>query len=97
MLELPRTQPHLAPLHPQIPPLTLKVVITIIILPLLANKPDARLKGTEKLRDHPEDGFHSQTKTPLETPVQSEPPELAVSPSIMNRTVSWTVMQTHVC
>ena len=29
--------------------------------------------------------------------MQLELPELALSPSIMNPTVSWTVMQTHVC
>ena len=65
---------------------TAKTVPTIIILPSVANKPDARLKGTEPFRD--------QQKLPS---LQSEPPELALSPSIMNPTVSWTVMQTHVC
>ena len=47
--------------------------------------------------DHLEGELLSQTKTQPETPVQSEPPEWALSPSIMNPTVSWTVMQTHVC
>ena len=90
MLELLRIQPHLAPQHPQIP--TLKAVITIIILPSLANKPDTRLKGTEKLMDHLEEELLSQIKTQPDTPVQSELPELALSPSIMTPTVSWTVM-----
>ena len=44
-----------------------------------------------------EEGLLSQIKTQPDTPVQSELPELALSPSIMNPTVSWTVMQTHVC
>ena len=47
MLELLRIQPHLAPHHPQMPPPTLKAVITVIILPTLTNEPDARLMGTE--------------------------------------------------
>ena len=70
---------------------------TVISLPSLANEPDARLKGPEKLRDHLEEELLSQTKTQPEIPVQSELPELALSPSIINPTVSWTVMQTHVC
>ena len=57
-----------------------------IILPSLANDPDTRLKGTEPLRD--------QQKLPS---LQSEPPKLALSPSIMNQTVSWTVIPRHVC
>ena len=47
--------------------------------------------------DHLEEELLSQTKTQPEVPVQSELPELALSPSIMNPTVSWIVMQTHVC
>ena len=94
-------QPHLAPQHPQMPPPTLKTVITIIILPSLANKPDAWLKGTEQLMDHLEEELEeellSQIKTQPDTPMQLELPELALSHSIMNPTVSWTVMQTHVC
>ena len=79
------------------PPPTLKAVITIIILPLLVNEPDTRLKGTEKLMDYLEEELLSETKTQLDTPVKSELPKLALSPSIMNPTVSWIVMQTHVC
>ena len=71
MLELLRIQPHLVPQHPQMPPPTLKITITIIILPSLTNGSDARLKGTEKLMDHLEEqlldhleeGLHSQIKT----------------------------------
>ena len=47
--------------------------------------------------DHLEVELLSQIKTQPDTPVQSELPELAVSPSTMNPTVRWTVMQTHVC
>ena len=47
MLELFSIQPHPAPQHPQMPPPTLKAVITVIILPSLTNEPDTRLKGTE--------------------------------------------------
>ena len=94
-------QPHLAPQHPQMPPPTLKTVIPIIILPSLANKPDAWLKGTEQLMDHLEEELEeellSQIKTQPDTPMQLELPELALSHSIMNPTVSWTVMQTYVC
>ena len=64
----------------QMAPPTLKTVATIIILPSLTNKPDARLKGTEKLRVHLEEELLSQTKTQPEIPVQSELPELALSP-----------------
>ena len=47
--------------------------------------------------DHLEEELLSQIKPQRDTPLQSELPELALSPSIMNPTVSWTVMQTHVC
>ena len=88
MLELPRIHiPSGIPASTSPPP-TLKAVITIIILPSLANKPDASVKGTEKLRDHLEERLHSQIKTQPDTPVWSELPELALSPSIMNPTVS---------
>ena len=97
MVELLRIQAHLVPHQLQMAPPPLKTVTTIIILPSLANKPDARLKGTDTLRDHLEEELLSQTKTQPEVPVQSELPQLALSPSIMNPTVSWTVMQTHVC
>ena len=105
MLELLRIQPNLAPEHLLMPQPTLKTIITAIILPSLANEPDARLKGTEKLMDHLEEELKeeslSQTKyksnTQPDTPMQSGLPELALSPSIMNLTVRWTVMQTHVC
>ena len=89
MVELPRTQPHLIPHQLQMAPPTLntaKNVPTVIILPSLANEPDTWLKGTERSRD--------QQKLPS---LQSGPPELAVSPSTMNPTVSWTFMLTHVC
>ena len=104
-LELHRIQPHLTPQHPQMPLPTLKTVITIIILLSLTNKPDTMLKGIEKLRDHLEEEllYHleeellSQINTQPDTPMQSGLPELALSPSIVNLTMSWTVMQTHVC
>ena len=70
------------------PPPTLKTVITVIILPSLANEPDTRLKGTEKLMDHLEEELEeellSQIKTQPDTPMQLELPELALSPSTMN-------------
>ena len=97
MLELLRIQSHLAPQHPQMPPPTLKEVTIVIFLPSLANEPDARLKGTEKLMDLRKEELLSQTKTQPDTPVQSELSELALLTSIMNPTVIWTVMQTHVC
>ena len=97
MLELVRRQPNLAPQHVQIRQPTLKTVITAIILPSLTNEPDDRLKGTEKLRDHLEVELLSQIETQPDTPMQSGLPELAFSPSILNLTVSWTVMQTYVC
>ena len=84
----------LAPQHAQMPPPTLKAVITIISLPSLTNEPDARLKGTEKLMDHQQEELLSQVKNQPDTPVQPELPELALSHSIMNQTMSWTVMQT---
>ena len=84
MVELLRIQADQVPHQLQMAPPTLKTVTTIIILPSLTNKPDARLKGTEKLRDHREEELlrdHleeellSQTKTQPEIPVQSELPE----------------------
>ena len=84
MLELLKMQSHLAPQHPQMPLPTLKTIITIIILPALGNKPDARLKETEKLMDHLEnkeeleEGSLSQIKTQPDTPVHLELPELAL-------------------
>ena len=50
------------------PQLTLKTVITAIILPSLANKPDARLKGAVKLMDHLEEESLSQIKIQIKTP-----------------------------
>ena len=44
-----------------------------------------------------EEELLSQIKTQPDTPMQSGLPGLVLSPSIMNLTVSWTVMQTHVC
>ena len=96
MVELLRIQAHLVPYQLQMAPPTLKTATTIIILPSLTNMPDTRLKGTENLRDYLEEELHSQTKTQPEIPEQSELPELALSPSIVNPPVSWTVMQTHV-
>ena len=84
MLELLKMQSHLAPQHPQMPLPTLKTIITIIILPVLGNKPDTRLKETEKLMDHLEnkeeleEGSLSQIKTQPDTPVHLELPELAL-------------------
>ena len=52
MLELVRSQPNLEPQHLEMPQPALKTVITTIILQLLTNEFDARLKGTEKLLDH---------------------------------------------
>ena len=85
MLGLLRMQPSLACLH-QHP--TLKILITTIIVPSLVNKPDARLKGTEKLMDHLEEELLSQIKIQPAIPMQSELPELALSPSAVNLTVS---------
>ena len=100
MLELVRIQPHLAPLHPQMPLPSLRAEITIIILPSLANNPGARLNGTEKLMDHLEEELEeellSQIQTQGDTPVQSELPELALSSLVMNPIASWRAMQTHV-
>ena len=70
MLELVRRQPNLAFQHLQMPQPTLKTVITTIILPSLANNPDTRLKGTEKLMDHLEEELLTQTKTQPDTPMQ---------------------------
>ena len=96
MLELLKIQHHLAPQHPQTPPPTLKTVITVIILTSLTNKADARLKGTQKLMDHLEEELAeellSQIKTQPHTLMQLELPELDLSSSIMNPTVSWAVM-----
>ena len=47
--------------------------------------------------DHLEEELLSQIKIQPDTPVRSDLPELALSPSIMNPTVSKTVKQTHVC
>ena len=88
MLGLVRTQPNLAPQHLQMLQPTLKTVITTIILPSLANEPDTRLKGTEKFLDHLEEESLSQIKTQPDTPMQSGLPELALSPSTVNPTVS---------
>ena len=44
-----------------------------------------------------EEELPSQIKTQPDTPEQLELPEMAHSPSTMNPTVSWTIMQTHVC
>ena len=99
-MELVRRQPNLAPQHLQMPQPTLNTVTTIIILPSHANGPDTRLKGAEKLMDHlgeEEEELLSQIKTQPDTPVQSELPELALLPTIISPTVSWTVMQTLVC
>ena len=82
MLELVRRQPNLAPQHLQMPLPTLKTVIPTTILPSLTNKPDARLKGTEKLMDHLEEESLSQIR------IQSGLPELGLSPSTVIPTVS---------
>ena len=96
-----KNSPHLAPQHPLMPQPTLKTIITIIILPSLTNKPDARLKDTEKPMDHLEEELEeelpSQIKTQPDTPMQSRFPGLALSSSIMNPTVSWTAVQTRMC
>ena len=65
MVGLLRRQPNLVPLHLQIPQPTLKTQITAIIL--LINKPDARLKGTEKLMDHLEEELLSHIKIQPDT------------------------------
>ena len=78
----------LAPQHLQMPQPTLKTLISAIILPSLINKPDARLKGTEKLMDYLEEEILSQIKIQPDTPMQSGLPELALSPSTVNLTVS---------
>ena len=96
MLEFLRIQHHQAPQHPQISPPTLKAVLTVIILPSLTNRLDARLKGTENFMDHLEEELLSETKIQPDTPVQSELPEMALTTSIMNPTVSWIIMQTCV-
>ena len=56
------------------------------ILRSLVNKPDARLKGTKKLMDHLEEESLSHIKIQLD--MQSGLPELALSPSAVNPTVS---------
>ena len=76
MVELVTRQPNLAPQHLQMPQPTLKTVITTSILPSLTNEPDARLKGTEKLRDHLEEELFSQIKTQPDTLMQSGLSEL---------------------
>ena len=58
------------------------------MLPSLVNEPDTRLKGTEKLMDHLEEELLSQIKIQPDKPVQSEFPELSLSPSTENLTVS---------
>ena len=88
MVELVTRQPNLAPQHLQMPQPTLKTVITTSILPSLTNEPDARLKGTEKLRDHLEEELFSQIKTQPDTLMQSGLSELALSRSTVNLTVS---------
>ena len=55
MLGLCRMQLMLASKHLQKPQLTQKTLITAIIVLSLINKPDARLKRTEKLMDHLEE------------------------------------------
>ena len=105
MLELLRIQPNLAPQHLLMHQHTLKTIITAIILPSPTNEPDDRMKGTEKLMDHLEEELEEeslsqikiQIKTQPYTPMQLELLELSLSPSTANPTVSWTVMQTHVC
>ena len=59
MLDLLRRQPNLAPQYMQMPQPTLK---TVIILLSLISKPDARLKGTEKLMDDLEEKLHLKSK-----------------------------------
>ena len=88
MLELVRIHPNLAPNQLQMSHETLKTVLTTIIMPSLVKKSDARLKGTEKLMDHLEEEFLSQIKIQPDTPMQSVLPELALSPSTVNLTVS---------
>ena len=70
------------------PQQTQKTVITTIILPSLANEPDARLKGTEILMDHLEEELLSQIMIQPDTPMQSGLPLLALSPLTVNLTES---------
>ena len=88
ILGLLRRQPNLALLHLQMPQPTLKTVKTAIILPSLINEPDASFKGTEKLMDHLEEELLFQIKIQPDTPMQPGLPELALSPSTVNPTVS---------
>ena len=88
MLGLLRMQLSLASKHLHKPQLTRKTLITAIILLSLINKPDARLKRTEKLMDHLEEELLSQIKTQPDTQMQSGLPVLGVSPSTLNLTAS---------
>ena len=88
MLGLLRRQPNLAPLHLKMPQPTLKTPIITIILSSLTNKPDTRLKGTEKLLDHLEEELLPQIIIQPDTPMVSGLPEFAHSPSTVNLTVS---------
>ena len=85
MLGLLRMQPNLASLHLEMPQQTLKTWITAIILPSLINE---TAKGTEKLMDHLEEELLSQIKIQPDTSMQSGLPELALSLSTVNLTVS---------
>ena len=88
MLGLLRRQPNLAPLHLKMTQPTLKAPITTIFLPSLINKPDTRLKGTEKLLDHLEEELLLQIIIQPDTPMVSGLPEFALSPLTVNLTVS---------